>query len=215
MNNTVLGNYPVPNPIPLSYQTKDQQQPRLIIVGEGVLQRLHSFGLTIDDVADPDKMFSIFTPREFNTFYNVCDFTIPGYSQLADLLGMDFLPFNKYSLIGEKELKPTEESKKYIDMLQYTPFELSPVEALTFQLGYSIDKVPERLQIDLKCIGDNFFACIISEAEPTSSERHLYNVCDTACNKLYDIYGSRWVAKTRVFSEMVRLSQLSALNRNS
>ena len=215
MNNTFLGNYPVPNPIPLSYQTKDQEQPRLIVVGAGVLQRLQSFGLTIDDVADPDKMFGIFTPREFNTFYNVCDFTTPGYSQLANLLGMDFLPFNKYSLIGEKEQKPTELSKQYIDMLQYTPFELSPVETLSFQLGYSIDKVPEQLQCDLYAIGENFLACVISEAEPTSSERYLYNVCDTTCNKLYDIYGSRWVTKTRVFSEMVRLSQLSALNRNS
>lgn len=215
MNNTVLGNYPVPNPIPLSYQTKDQQQPRLIIAGEGVLQRLQSFGLMIDDLADPDKLFNIFTPREFNTFYNVCDFTTPGYSQLANLLGLDFLPFNKYSLIGEKELKPTELSKKYIDMLRYTPLELTPVEVLSFQFGYSIDKVPEQLQFDLKCIGDNSFVGIISEAEPTGSERHLYNVCDTACNKLYDIYGSRWVAKTRVFSELVRLSQLSALNRNS
>lgn len=215
MNNTVLGNYPVPNPIPLSYLTKDQQQPRLIIVGDGVLSRLQSFGLCIDDIADADKLFDIFTPREFNTFYNVCDFTTPGYSQLMDVLGMDFLPFNKYSLIGEKEQKPTDISKRYIDMLQYTPVTLSPIEVLSFQLGYSIDKVPEQLSIELKCIGDNLFACIIREAEPCGSERHLYNVCEIACNKLYENYGSRWVAKTRVFSELVRLSQLSALNRNS
>ena len=215
MNNTVLGNYPVPNPIPSSYLVNNQSQPRLIIIGEGVLNRLNSFGLAIDDLADPDKLFNIFTPREFNTFYNVCDFTTPGYGRLPDLVGMDFLPFNKYSLIGEKQQHPTEVSKKYIDMLQYTPFELSPVEVLSFQLGYSIDKVPELLNFEMKFLGDNLFVGIVSEPEPMGSERHLYNVCDTACKKLHDIYGLRWVAKTRIFSELIRLSQSSALNRNS
>lgn len=215
MNNTLLGNYPVPNPIPYSYMVADRTQPTVILIGDSIERRLESFGLNIEDVVDADKMFNILTPREFNTFYNVCDFTTPGYSQLLNILGMDFLPFNKYRLIGEKQQRPTEQSVKYIDTLNYTPVNLTPQEVLTFQLGYSIDKVPEQLNIEFKNIGENLFVGIISQSEPVSSERYIYNVCDTACNKLYDIYGSRWVAKTRVFSELVRLSQLSALNRNS
>lgn len=215
MNNTAMGMYPVPNPIPSSYLLKAETQPRLIIVGEGILQRLESFGLNIEDVTNPDKLYGILTPREFNTFYNVCDFTTPGYGKLTDLLGMDFTPFNRYSLISEKEQHPTEASKKYLDTLRLMPVDLEAFEVVGFQLGYSIDKVPEQLDIQFKLIGSNLYAGIIREAEPTSSERYLYNVCNTASQKLYENYGSRWVAKTRVFSELVRLSQLSALNRNS
>ena len=215
MNNTVMGNYPVPNPIPSSYLLKADVQPRLIIVGDVILQLLHSFCLTIEDVIDPDKLYGILTPREFNTFYNVCDFTTPGYGRLTDLLGMDFTPFNRYSLINEKEQRPTEVSAKYLDSLRLTSVTLEPFEVTGFQMGYSIDKVPEQLSIDFKLIGENTYAGIIHESEPTSSERYVYNVCNTACDKLYENYGSRWVAKTRVFSELVRLSQLSALNRNS
>lgn len=214
INNTAMGKYPVPNPIPSSYLAKNSNPPRLMLIGEGVLRRLESFGLTIEDVIEPDKMFDIFTTREFNTLYSMADFTAPGYSQLMYIFGNDFLPFNKYSLISEKEQKPTVTSVRYLDELRLGQ-QPDPVTGLSFILGYSIDKVPEQLDLELKLIQDGLFLGIVRESEPKGTERYIYNVCDTACNKLYEIYGSRWVAKTRVFSEMVRLSQLSALNRNS
>lgn len=215
MNNTFLGNYPVPNPIPDSYRIQDKVQPELILVGEGVLSRLVSFGMEIEDVLDFDKLYSIFTPREFNTFFSTCDFTMSGYSTLSELFITDFTPFNRYSVITEKQQRPTELSPRYIDMLHYHPVELEPHEALSFQLGYSIDKIPEQLDVQLYCIGDNIFAGVLSVRENDSKERYLYNVCENACSKLYEIYGLRWVAQSRVYSELVRLSQLSALNRNS
>lgn len=215
INNTAMGKYPVPNPIPSSYLTKNVNPPKLMLLGDGVLRRLESFGMQLEDVIDPDKMFGILTPREFNTFYTMCDFAAVGYSQLMNIFGNDFLPFNKYSLISEKEQKPTETSAKYLDQLRFSDSNIDPVVGLSFILGYSIDKVPEQLDVELKYVQDGLLLGIVRTAEPQGTERYIYNVCNTACNKLYEIYGFRWVAKTRVFSELVRLSQLSALNRNS
>ena len=215
INNTLMGRYPVPNPIPNNRAKIQNEQLTLILAGAGILRRLESFGLTMEDIVDPDKVYEVLTPREFTTFYTMCDFTQPGYSSLLNILATDFFPFNKYSLLSEKKLSPTEISKKYIDELNYATTNIDPITGLSFMLGYSIDKVPEQLTVEFVLLKDNLFLGFIKELDPVSTERYIYNVCDTACNKLYEIYGSRWVASTRVFSELVRLSQLSALNRNS
>jgi hypothetical protein len=201
----------IPNP----YYDQTHPTPSLILVGGSIFRRLESFGMSLEDVADPDKMYGVLTPREFNLFYTLCDFTYPIYPRLSDLLGSDFLPFNKYSIISQKEQQPTETSRKYIDDLRYCNHELMPHEAISLQLGYSIEKVPEQLAFSLSLIGENLFAGIISEHVNESVEQYDYNVCNETCDKLNENYGSRWVANTKAFSSLIRLSQLSALNRNS
>lgn len=218
-DNTRFGNYPVPNPIPDLYATWKNVAPKVFVVGKKTLSRLQSFGMEIEDILDMDKMYEIFTPREFVMIYEAMDITAPGYSTICDLLQFDFVPFNKFSLISEKERAPTEVSKKYVDQLRFGTQYSEALDIIKFQLGNAsniIDKVPQHLIVDLVKIDNDVFALVINGVrEEITHERYLYNVCSDLCHKLFNHYGLKHTVKTRLFSEMIRVSQLSALNQNS
>lgn len=218
-DNTRLGNYPVPNPIPARYAAWKEELPKIFVVGEKTLERLRSFGMEIEDILDMDKVYEVFTPREFEKIYNLMNFAMPGYSTLCDLLALDFQPYDKVNLIAQKNQAPTEVSKRYMDQLQFGAELPSALDTIQFQLGNwgnSIEKVPEHLIVDLVKIDKDIFALVLKGvADPSSRERYLYNVCNDLCQKLFNHYGLKQTVKTRLFSEMIRLSQLSALNQNS
>ena len=163
-DNTRLGNYPVPNPIPARYAAWKEELPKIFVVGEKTLERLRSFGMEIEDILDMDKVYEVFTPREFAMIYNSMNFTMPGYSTLCDLLALDFQPYDKVNLIAQKNQAPTEVSKRYMDQLQFGAELPSALDTIQFQLGNwgnSIEKVPEHLIVDLVKIDKDIFALVL------------------------------------------------------
>lgn len=216
MNNTRMG-FSNPSRLPSSYRLTLENIPKVLVVGPAVVARLTSFDMSVEDLYDLDKLWSVFTPKEFMRLLKVMNYSDDSTPiRLREFLEGNFTAVSELSFRTDLAVKPTARSSEYIDQMMLCHLEeLSYEQYLAFQFG-TMPEVITHIGFKLINVEKDLFVAVLEEWDNTVPPKlHDYNVCVSICEKLFNIYGLRWVSQTKAFASFINLSQSSALSRPS